>query len=290
MIRPFLPFRVEREAHRPPLFEPSRRAFWQDPYIGSHILNAHLDPDYDDASRRPETIDASVAWIDRIAGGADGSEYRGLLDLGCGPGLYGIRFARLGWRVTRIDYSKTSIRHARNAARGEDRSHVTAPVYRHGDFRRMTYPNGQRVVTMIYGTFGTGSDDERIGLLRRIRECLIPGGYFVVDVFTKAYTKAQRIPNEWYTEMQNGFWHRRPHIVLQDSLWYPSDVLLNRYTIIPTIGRTKTYRLWYRPFRPDSIRDLLASEGFGEVELFGDLTGAPLDEGGQWIGVVCRRA
>ena len=39
-----------------------------------------------------------------------------ILDLGCGPGLYASRLARLGHRVTGIDFSPASIRYARQQA------------------------------------------------------------------------------------------------------------------------------------------------------------------------------
>ncbi len=38
---------------------------WTDPHISEQMLRFHLDPSTDAASRRPEFIDASAAWIAR---------------------------------------------------------------------------------------------------------------------------------------------------------------------------------------------------------------------------------
>jgi hypothetical protein len=76
---------------------------------------------------------------------------------------------------------------------------------------------------------------------------------------------------------------------LQESLDYASDVLLIRYIVIPAVGRVKRFHLWYRPFDTDGIRTLIESAGFGDVALYGSLSGDPVDPDGEWIGVVCRR-
>ncbi len=73
------------------------------------MLATHLDPTIDLASRRPETIDRTVAWIVETLGLEPGDS---VLDLGCGPGLYTQRFAQRGQRVSGVDYSRRSIEYA----------------------------------------------------------------------------------------------------------------------------------------------------------------------------------
>ena len=55
--------RLGRHAARPALFAPHAASFWDDPYISRQLLAAHLDPGTDAASRRPDTIDRSVAVL-----------------------------------------------------------------------------------------------------------------------------------------------------------------------------------------------------------------------------------
>src|SRR5512143_116208 len=86
---------------KPEPFTPGEALFWNDPHISAQMLQFHLDPNTDAASRRPETIDRSIQWMnDSLALKAGDS----ILDLGCGPGLYASRFARAGLHVTGVDY------------------------------------------------------------------------------------------------------------------------------------------------------------------------------------------
>ena len=103
------PYRV-----RPEPFAPGEPLFWDAPDISTQMLATHLDPTTDLASRKLETIDASVAWIVATLGLQAGDS---VFDLGCGPGLYAARLALRGLRVTGVDYSRRSIAFARDFAR-----------------------------------------------------------------------------------------------------------------------------------------------------------------------------
>lgn len=54
---------ILRLMERPAPFEPIGPLIWQDEHVSRQLLVAHLDPNTDATSRRPETIDRSVAWI-----------------------------------------------------------------------------------------------------------------------------------------------------------------------------------------------------------------------------------
>ncbi len=95
---------------------------WSDPGFSQRMLNEHLSQAHDAASRRFEIIDQQVEWIHhQVLKGKPGR----VLDLGCGPGLYTSRLAKLGHACTGIDFSPASIAYARQQAgvRGS-----TAPI------------------------------------------------------------------------------------------------------------------------------------------------------------------
>lgn len=48
---------------KPDPFTSGEALFWDDPHISAHLLEAHLNPDIDAASRNLETIDRSVKWL-----------------------------------------------------------------------------------------------------------------------------------------------------------------------------------------------------------------------------------
>jgi 2-polyprenyl-3-methyl-5-hydroxy-6-metoxy-1,4-benzoquinol methylase len=101
---------IMRYSGRPQLFEKGTSNFWDDPHISNHMLESHLNPDWDAATRTHEFIDRSVSWISKIV---PSSQYELLLDLGCGPGLYAERFKGAGYSVTGVDFSKRSIEYAK---------------------------------------------------------------------------------------------------------------------------------------------------------------------------------
>ena len=77
------------------------------------MLKAHLDPNFDGASRKLKFIEKSVAWIAEIIPATD---YSLLLDIWCGPGIYAEKFAYLSYQVTGADFSRRSNKYAEHPA------------------------------------------------------------------------------------------------------------------------------------------------------------------------------
>ena len=110
--------------NKPEVYAQSSCKFWEDEHISKGMLEAHLNPDLEAASRKHEFIDQSVKWIHSLA---SQKTHPKLLDLGCGPGLYTDRLNQLGYEVTGIDISKRSIEYARTITNTTDVSYF--PVY-----------------------------------------------------------------------------------------------------------------------------------------------------------------
>src|SRR5512140_1576091 len=79
---------------------------WDDPEFSQRMLKEHLTQQHDAASRRTVTIRKHVQWIHTHL---LGSQPARILDLGCGPGLYSSRLAKLGHTCTGIAFSPASI-------------------------------------------------------------------------------------------------------------------------------------------------------------------------------------
>lgn len=82
---------------KPPLYTKSEVAFWDDEHISEQMLRAHLNPEFEGASRKKAFIEKSALWIGEAV---PPSSYPLLLDIGCGPGIYAERFAEMGYQVT----------------------------------------------------------------------------------------------------------------------------------------------------------------------------------------------
>ena len=100
---------IHRQDHPKPWAE-GEKIPWNDPEFSKRMLREHLSQEHDAASRRFEIIDKHVSWIHNHI--LNGNPTR-ILDLGCGPGLYTNRLARLGHQCVGIDFSPASIAYAR---------------------------------------------------------------------------------------------------------------------------------------------------------------------------------
>ena len=87
---------------------------WTNEYISKKMLEYHLNESIDAASRNRNFIDKSAKWIIKNFNLTTGVS---VVDFGCGPGLYTLRFAKSGAKVTGIDFSKSSLSYAEKEAK-----------------------------------------------------------------------------------------------------------------------------------------------------------------------------
>lgn len=265
--------------NKPDPFTPGEPLFWDDPYISSQMLNAHLNPNIEAASRHPETIDNSVKWmVENLALKVGDS----VLDLGCGPGLYTSRLARVGLKVTGVDYSCRSIDFASKYA--EDNG--LDITYRYQNYLELGEENQYDAALLIYGDFCPLNPKQRATLLHNVYRALKPNGKFVLDVSTRECRRKHGNKNGWYA-VESGFWKAGPHIVLEEGFDYPEQSLwLDQYITIEADGKISTYRNWFQDYTPETITDELEKNGFVVKSLWADLTGQPYTPESEWIGLV----
>jgi SAM-dependent methyltransferase len=266
---------------KPAPFEPGEPLFWDDPHISTQMLKAHLDPNSDLASRRPETIDRMVGWIADTLGLQAGDR---VLDLGCGPGLYASRLSERGLIVTGVDYSRRSIAYARDYAEAHD----LAVTYRYENYLELKDENAYDAVLLIYGDFCPLSPDQRSRLLGNVRRALKPGGRFVLDVTTRTLRAKYGVKHGWYA-VDTGFWRPGPHLVLEEGFDYPEEkIYADQHIVIDPDGKVSVYRNWFQDYDPAMLTAELEAGGFEVEGLWGDLSGAPLTADSEWIGAVAR--
>jgi SAM-dependent methyltransferase len=267
---------ILRLATKPTPFEKAGQPIWRDEHVAKQLLAAHLDPNTDAASRRPETIDRSVAWIvDKI----QLKPGMAILDLGCGPGLYSQRLAKAGMKVTGVDFSEASVSYAKEQASAEK----LLIDYRLQNYLEFTEENCFDAALLIYGDYCALSPVERKQLLKIVWRSLTKGGQFVLDVTTRECRK-----NGWYA-LESGFWKPGPHLVLEEGFDYPEELIyLDQYIVIDDDG-IRVFRDWFQDFSVDLIRKELEAGEFHVLGLYADLLGSPFAEGSEWIGIVAEK-
>jgi len=248
---------------RPALFERSPFSLWNDDYISAQMLNAHLAPKSDGASRRHDFIDRSAGWIASLAAPVAGKR---LLDLGCGPGLYTERFHKSGFAVYGIDISRRSIEYARTQTSKEI-------SYQCGSYIEEKFPDGIDIATMIYCDFGVLSSADRQLILCKTAKCLNPGGIFVFDVFSP-FEYSGRKETTSFTRASGGFWSPDEYVCFDARIHYPEDRTYLRQVAILTANELRYYNIWEHVFTRRELRTALTKAGFSEVRFYADVAGS----------------
>ncbi|MBL4559499.1 MAG: class I SAM-dependent methyltransferase [Labilibaculum sp.] len=274
---------LENITKKPELFAKDDGNFWQDPYISEHLLNAHLDDESDQGSRKYQDILQSVLWLCEYLKLPEDSK---LLDLGCGPGLYSENFYGQGFNVTGIDFSQSSIDYAKEQADGFQYK----IEYICQNYLEINYKEEFDVITLIYGDLCVLSHTDRALLLRKVKRALKPGGYLIFDVFTKHYFKNKEPDQSWYISEDEGFWSEKEHLLLQSHYKYKKDkVRLDKYTMILKNGEVRTHNIWKHYFSLKRSISIMEENGFSVKDYWSNLQGKAFEEKSSWIGMVAQK-
>lgn len=268
---------VQRPA---PFSRYTAKALWTRPHLARQMLSYHLNQETDLASRRFETIDRVVEWLD----GQLALSGKSLCDLGCGPGLYTRRFAERGATVSGVDFSEHSIAYARRQAE----EGAQAIAYHHADYLEGSLPSGFDLVTLIYCDLCALSPEQRSRLLGRVRGMLNPGGRIVLDVAGMGSFAHKGEATVMEDRLMGGFWADGEYVGIQRSFVYPEQALaLDRYLIVEPGDRWEIFN-WFQHYTLERLERELRAAGFAIESLAGSLTGDPLDPEGESIAAIAR--
>ena len=258
--------RIEHYARRPEPFAPGSSKFWDDEHISKGMLEAHLNPEWDAATRNHAFVDRSAAWI---AHRLPPKKFPSLLDLGCGPGLYAERFHRHGYQVSGIDISKRSLDYARKSAAEKG----YGIHYIHRSYLDLSITDAFDCAVMIYCDYSALSPVNRERLLCNVYRALKPGGYLLLDAFTPNQYKGRPESTQW-SYHDGGFWKEGPHLCLESFCRYDDSHAFLRQTIVISEGAVDCYNIWDRAFEKEELIKELRAGGFCEIEICADVTGA----------------
>ena len=271
---------TEKYLTKPVLYERSSAPFWDDEHISEQMLEAHLNPDWDAATRNHAFVDKSAVWISEIA---PPDKYVRLLDLGCGPGLYAERFARLGYSVTGIDLSRRSIAYAKE----QSILNGSGITYVCNDYLSLRYSGEFDVVTLIYCDYSALSQSDRLILMRNIHTALRIGGRLIFDVFTPLMRKPES--RSWEYNENGGFYTHKPHLCLNSVYRYEDEMIELRRSVVFTDDDVKCYNIWDHFFTSETLTAELNAAGFDSIELYGDIAGGELTETSEAICAVVTK-
>ena len=266
---------------KPPIYTKTKVEFWNDEYISEQMLKAHLDPEFEGASRKLAFIEKSVAWIKEIV---PPSDYPLLLDLGCGPGIYAEKFTQMGYHVTGLDFSKRSINYATQSA--FDKQLDISYLYQ--NYLELDLKKSFDFVTMIYCDYGALSTNDRKTLMSKIYQLLKPGGKLLIDVFSMKYFRDFQELQTWGICHKDGFWRADEYIELNGNYKYSGDVTLRQTSII-TKNDIIPYYIWDTCYSKESLVQEVESYGFKVCGIFGDVAGSIYQDESDTIAILLQK-
>ncbi len=266
---------------RPTLFSQySAKTLWTNDHISSRMLEYHLDPSGDVASRNHAFIQRAASWMAHefaLAG-------RTVLDLGCGPGLYALELARFGARVSGVDFSPRSIQYARAQA-GEAGLEVDFQL---ADYLEYDPDRTFDLICLIYGDYCALNPHQRGDLLRNARRWLGRGGWLLLDVFSLSHFSGLAESTSFDSHLGGGFWSADPHFVFRTLFKYQGEnAYLDRYLVLEEARHWEVFN-WIQCFHRESLEEELASAGLQMVQCLGSVAGDPFQEEAPEFAVVAK--
>jgi 2-polyprenyl-3-methyl-5-hydroxy-6-metoxy-1,4-benzoquinol methylase len=266
---------------KPKVFEKSTSKFWDDEYISKQMLNAHLDKNFDAATRKEETVKKTVRFITEVAKKHD---VESILDMGCGPGIYCEMFHKQGLTVSGLDLSLRSIEYARDIAE----QNMSKIKYYNQNYLDIDIDDQFDMISLIYCDYGVLSKAERKILLNNIKKLLKPNGLFVFDVFTPEQYKDFSENMTYYYSDGPGFWSGNKHVCLESNYAYDDHIHLNQNVVLED-EKINVYRIWDEAFTKEKLTNELKENGFIVKDIYADLTGTAYTKESKMMGIVAYK-
>jgi SAM-dependent methyltransferase len=256
------------------------RVPWDDPAFSERVLKEHLTQENDAASRPIVKIKKHVDWIHRHILAEKPSR---ILDLGCGPGLYTTRLAKLGHTCTGIDFAPAPIEYAiKNAPKG--------CAYQLADIRSADYGRDYDLIILIFGALNLFRPQDARLILEKACAALKPGGSLLLEI--SSLDSVDQIGNQpamWYSA-ESGLFSGRPHVCLMETFWDEQQtVATERFFIIDAAtGQVTRHAASTQGYDEGQIESVLRDAGFGKVAFFPSLTGKPESDVDEFVVVLAQ--
>jgi len=256
---------------------------WTDDHTSMKMLEYHLNASVDLSSRNKDFIARSVKWIVSHFG-IDANT--SIADFGCGPGLYTTRFAENDADVTGIDFSRRSIRYAKNIA---DQKALDI-TYHEQNYLEFETEKRFDLITMIFCDFCALSPLQRKKLLAKFCTFLKPGGSVLLDVHSlNTFNSREEVAIYEHNQLDH-FWSPDNYYgFLNIFKWDKEKLTLDKYTIIEE-ARTRVVYNWLQYFSQDSLGKEFEENGFKAEAFYSDVAGSTFSPESPDMAIVARKA
>jgi SAM-dependent methyltransferase len=225
-----------------------------------------------------ESFEQAIEQVDDIVN-LFGVTKGAVLDLCCGPGRHSVPLSKIGFDVTGIDLQPLLLEKARDYA---IRENVTIEFIEE-DMRIFKRSESFDLIVNMFSSFGYFSDPaEDFRVLENAYYSLKNGGRILLDVRGKEIHAMENV-EDYSHEMPNG-----------DLVFHRTRVTDDWTRTISTWayvrgGQAHTYEITFNLYSGAELRELLRKAGFRDVQLYGDLIGAPYNHKAKRLGALAEK-
>lgn len=236
---------------------------WNDPDFSRRMLENHLAQEHDWASRRNTIIARQTAWIAKQLQSASK-----VLDLGCGPGFYTHKLAKLGHHCTGVDFSPASIEYARKQAESTN----LALEYTLCDIRAYTTKQKFDCIIMTFGEFNVFTRQDATAILKNCAAMLHDGGLFVLEAHTFEAVRAVGFAPATWQRHASGLFSEKTHLCLQENCWNADDSsALSRYFIVDAAtAKVQQYASFMQAYTLEEYQAMLQAANLTAPQILGE--------------------
>jgi 2-polyprenyl-3-methyl-5-hydroxy-6-metoxy-1,4-benzoquinol methylase len=275
---------LEEINYRPEPFKfYTAKELWTDGHTSKKMLEFHLNESIDVSSRNIDFINRSIDWI---SSQFNLNKSKSICDFGCGPGLYAIRFAEKGSRVTGIDFSKRSIDYAKkiSAEKGLEIDYIQQDYFEFETKKKFD------LITMIMCDFCALSPEQRKKLLKKFYSLLKSNGSVLLDVYSLNSFNQREEKSLYEINLLDGFWSSEKYYGFLNTFKYDAEkVILDKYTIVEK-NRIRVVYNWLQYFSRESLRSEIERNGFRIEKIYSDVAGSEFDSESAEMAVILRKA
>ena len=268
---------------RPEPFSINTRAqLWTTPYIANNMLEVHLNPHVNAASRKKTFLTRSTQFITERFGLDQNTS---VIDFGCGPGLYTQEFAKTGADVTGLDFSATSLAYGKNKAIQEN----LKINYIQTDYLKFKATRKYDLATLIYCDYGAIAYDDRKKLLEVMKDSLKENGRLILDVDSMARFQTKEEAGYFGYSAEPSFLSEEASFQFNKTYRYEDVLVFLEHITIVTKLKTEHIYNWMQCFTKESLEEELRNNGFMIESCYSNIAGDPYTDTSEEIAVVCRK-
>ena len=242
---------------------------------------AFFDEDYLKIYRPQFTAERTAAETGFIADSLRAPVGGEVLDLACGFGRHAIGMAKLGYKVTGLDFNPRylEIAAADAAAAGAQVTWCT------GDMRALGFDRAFDAIYSYFTSFGYFDDDENERVLAGIARALRPGGSLLLEMMNR---------DRLLTHPQQRTWSQREDgaLLMEETTleWVTSRVISRQHLIDPQGGTQVTKEFSLRTYTCAELSALLRRQGLSVRSVHGGIEGQPYVPDSRRLAIVAERA